>query len=49
LVPPDSSKNGQVDVDHVGTGGQLADVLTKALERVRFIELHERIGIINVR
>jgi len=40
---------GDVDVDHVSTEHQLADILTKALPRVRFIELRGRIGIINVR
>ena len=41
--------NGEVDVEHVSTEHQLADILTKALPRVRFIELRGRIGIINVR
>jgi len=41
--------NGEVVVDHVSTEGQLADILTKALPRVRFIELRGRIGVINVR
>jgi len=40
---------GDVDVDHVSTEHQLADILTKALPRVRFIELRGRIGVINVR
>jgi hypothetical protein len=40
---------GDVDVEHVSTEHQLADILTKALPRVRFIELRGRIGVINVR
>lgn len=34
-------KDGIVDVDHVGTNGQLADILTKELGRVKFIEMRK--------
>jgi hypothetical protein len=39
---------GKLDVDHVRTDGQLADVLTKALGRTRFVELWEKLGVITV-
>lgn len=41
--------DGVMDVDHVGTDDQLADILTKALGRIRFVELRQRLGIVNVR
>jgi len=41
--------DGVVDVDHVGTDDQLVDILTKALGRIRFVELRQRLGIVNVR
>lgn len=41
--------DGVLDVDHVGTDDQLADILTKALGRIRFVELRQRLGIVNVR
>ncbi|XP_040245182.1 secreted RxLR effector protein 161-like [Aegilops tauschii subsp. strangulata] len=43
-----STTNGKVDVDHVGTDGQLADVLTKALGRIKFIELRQKLGVVKV-
>jgi hypothetical protein len=36
---------GQVEISHVGTQDQLADILTKALRRVRFIELHQKLKV----
>jgi hypothetical protein len=38
----------KLDVDHIRTDRQLADVLTKALERTRFIEMQERLGVVRV-
>lgn len=35
----------QLEVDHVGTNDQLADILTKALGRVRFVEMRQRLGV----
>jgi hypothetical protein len=39
---------GELDVDHVRTEEQLADILTKALGFVRFIELRRLLGVIKV-
>jgi hypothetical protein len=44
----DSIEAGQLDVDHVRTEEQLADILTKALGFVRFIELRRLLGVIEV-
>ena len=41
-------EKGQVEIDHVGTQDQLADALTKALGRVRFIEMRQRLGVIGL-
>ena len=38
----------QVEIDHVGTQDQLVDALTKALGRVHFIEMRQRLGMIGV-
>jgi len=37
-----------VDVSHVGTDDQLADILTKPLGRIRFVEMRQRLGTIRV-
>ena len=39
---------GEVDIDHVGMTKQLADILTKALGRVRFVELRQQLGVVDV-
>jgi hypothetical protein len=41
-------EDGKVEVDHVSTYGQLADILTKALGRVKFIEMRQKLGIMEV-
>jgi hypothetical protein len=41
-------EDGQLDVEYVRTEEQLADILTKALGFVRFIELRRLLGIIEV-
>ena len=40
--------NGSIAAEFVTTKDQLADILTKALERVKFQELNARIGMIKV-
>jgi hypothetical protein len=40
--------NGSIDIDHVSTQNQLADILTKALGKVRFTELRQQLGVIEV-
>ncbi|XP_066354435.1 secreted RxLR effector protein 161-like [Miscanthus floridulus] len=40
--------NGSIDIDHVSTQNQLADILTKALGKVRFIELQQQLGVVDV-
>jgi hypothetical protein len=40
---------GDIDVQFVRTEEQLSDIMTKALGRVRFQELHRRIGIVKVK
>jgi hypothetical protein len=44
----DCIEKGVVDVDHVGTDDQLADILTKPLGRVRFVELRSKLGAVEV-
>jgi hypothetical protein len=41
----DYVERGELDVDYVSTETQLADILTKALGRIRFQELKNRIGV----
>jgi hypothetical protein len=41
-------EEGKVEVDHIGTADQLADIFTKALGRARFLELRRALGVIEV-
>ena len=41
-------EEGKVDVDHVRTDEQKADILTKSLGRAKFIELRHSLGVIKV-
>lgn len=40
---------GKVDVEHVSTDGQLADILTKSLGRAKFVEMRQALGMKGVR
>ena len=44
----DYVEGGQIVIEFVETGRQLADVLTKPLGRLRFIELKKMIGMVEV-
>ena len=44
----DCVERGEVDIDHVSTNDQLADILTKALGQVRFVELRKQLGVVDV-
>ena len=41
-------EDGRVEVEFIGTNGKLADILTKALGRVKFQELRAAIGVVEV-
>uniref|UniRef100_A0ACD5X227 Uncharacterized protein n=1 Tax=Avena sativa TaxID=4498 RepID=A0ACD5X227_AVESA len=40
--------DGKINVEYIGTEDQLADILTKALGRIQFQNLRERIGIVDI-
>lgn len=42
-------EEGRVQVEFIGTNEQLADILTKALGRDRFIELRSKIGLLEIK
>ena len=39
---------GKVEVEHVGTAGQLADIFTKSLGRIKFVEQRSALGVVPV-
>ena len=45
----DCVEKGMVVVEFIGTGEQKADILTKALGRVRFQELRGKVGIVDIK
>jgi hypothetical protein len=42
-------EEGRIDVVHVSTSDQMGDILTKALPRAKFIEMRQRLGVIEVK
>ena len=40
--------DGTVEVDHISTDRQLADILTKPLGRIKFVEMRQKLGVGNV-
>ena len=40
--------DGVVQLEHVSTDDQLADILTKPLGRIRFAEMRRQLGIVKV-
>jgi hypothetical protein len=44
----DCVERGEVNISHVSTTGQLVDILTKALRRVRFVELRQHLGVVKM-
>jgi hypothetical protein len=44
----DCVAKGVVDVSHVGIDDKLADILTKPLGRVKFVELRSRLGVVQI-
>ena len=41
-------EEGRVDIEHISTDGQLADVLTKSLGCVKFLEMRLKLGVMEV-
>jgi hypothetical protein len=44
----DCVERGEVDMGQVSTTDQLANILTKVLGRVRFVELRQQLGVVEV-
>ena len=42
----DCIEQGMVSVDHVGIDDQLADILTKSLGIIKFVELRTKLGVV---
>lgn len=42
-------EEGRADIKFVGTNDQLADLLTKALGRTKFVEMRQMLGVIEVK
>jgi hypothetical protein len=44
----ESAENGRIKVKFIRSEERLGDILTKFLHRVKFLELHTKIGLINI-
>jgi hypothetical protein len=44
----ESAENGRIKMELIRSEEQLCDILTKPLGRVKFLELHTKIGLINI-
>jgi hypothetical protein len=44
----ESTENGRIKVEFIRNEEQMCDILTKPLGRVKFLELHTKIGLINI-
>jgi hypothetical protein len=44
----ESAENGQIKVEFIRREEQLSDILTNPLDRVKFLELRTKIGLIDV-
>ena len=44
-----SVEDGKIVLEKISTGDQLADIMTKSLARVKFQELRDRIGVVNIK
>jgi hypothetical protein len=42
-------EDGKIAVEYMATNNQLADILTKALGRVKFLELRDKIGMVEIK
>ena len=42
-------EDGKIIMEQIPTSDQLADIMTKSLAHVKFQELRDRIGIVNIR
>lgn len=41
-------ENGEIQPEFINTGGQLANILTKALPRIKFQEMRGKVGMVSV-
>jgi hypothetical protein len=42
------SETGKLDIEHVRTEEQIADILRKPMAREQFCELHEKLGVVRI-